>query len=266
MTMNDLNDFSHLQPPSDRKQLHGWLAKQEERIAQKTRTALARIIGDPVDQFIDTLLATGDMSFFDSIPMQWVKYVDEVLMTELQGMFYAGTMQIYAEASTIMNLTDEATFQWVEVINEEAVQYAQQSTNLMSDVGMTTWNKVKTAVATGIESGTSIEAVKNIVQQTKKFSEYRADTIARTETLRAYNNGDWAGAEALGEFGPKTKFWIATYDPPRARTSHMVVGAMNPIPMKQPFSVDGELMMYPHSPGASAKNTVNCRCVLGFNY
>lgn len=264
--MTDLSDFSHLQPPTDRRELHGWLADQEARIAAKTRAALDRIIGIPVEQFVDTLTATGDMSFFDAIPFQWVKYVDDVLIAELQGMFYAGTMQVYAEASLITNVTDQATFQWVEVINEEAVQYAKQSTNLMADVGMTTWNTVKAAVATGIESGTSIEIVKKVVQQTKKFSEYRADTIARTETLRAYNNGDWAGAQALGQFGPKTKFWIATYDPPRARPSHMIVGAENPIPMKQPFTVDGELMMYPHSPGASAKNTVNCRCVLGYNY
>jgi len=266
MTMNDLNDFSFLQPPSDRREVHEWLAEQEERIAVKTRAALARIIGEPMELFVDSLTATGDMSYFDSIPIEWVKYVDDVLVTDLQGMFYAGTMQVYAEASNITVLSDEATFMWVEVINEEAVQYAKESTNLMADVGMTTWNKVKTAVATGIESGVSIEGVKNIIQTTKKFSEYRADTIARTETLRAYNNGDWSGAQALGEYGPKTKFWMPTFDPPRARATHMALASVQPIPMKQPFMVDGEMMMYPHSPGASAKNTVNCRCVLGFNY
>jgi len=266
MTMNDLNDFSFLQPPSDRKDVHAWLAEQEERIAVKTRAALARIIGEPMQQFADALLATGDMSFFDSIPLQWTKYVDDVLVPDLQGMFFAGTMQVYAEAATITQISDEATFLWVEVINEEAVQFASESTNLMNDVGMTTWNKVKTAVATGIETGVSIEGVKQQIQTVKKFSEYRADTIARTETLRAYNNGDWNGAQALGEFGPKTKYWMATFDPPRARATHMAVSASAPIPMKQPFMVDGEMMMFPHSPGASAKNTVNCRCVLGFNY
>ncbi len=265
MSMTDLNDYSHLQPPPDAAGREEWLRDREETIAAKTRHALGAIIGEATDAFVNSLTATGDMSYFDAIPMRWAAYVDGVLVPDLQGTFIGGGLQVWADAPAVAEVGDDIGAYWAEVVNQDAVDYAGQSTNLMADVGKTTWNTIKTTVANSLATGTSIEAVKTIIETNRKFSEYRADTIARTETLRAYNNGDWSGAQALGEYGPKTKFWIATYDL-RARTTHMAVGATPPLPMNRPFNVDGEPMMFPHSPGASAKNTVNCRCVIGFNY
>jgi hypothetical protein len=110
----------------------------------------------------------------------------------------------------------------------------------------------------------SNEELKDQIGKLSDFSEYRADTIARTETIGAYVNGDWQGAQLLGEFGPVEKVWVATGDA-RGREWHTDMMSES-IPVDEPFDVDGEPMMYPHDPSGSAFNVVNCRCYVEFLY
>lgn len=93
----------------------------------------------------------------------------------------------------------------------------------------------------------------------------RAMTIARTETHKAANTTQYTKAEwAAQESGLKVEVeWIATNDG-RVRDSHRHVDGQKR-PMGQTFNVGGEAMRYPSDPRASAKNTINCRCVLGYD-
>lgn len=97
---------------------------------------------------------------------------------------------------------------------------------------------------------------------------YRAETIARTESLQALTEGqNEAIRQALqsGELEDEftLKFWDATGDS-RTRPEHTAVEAeySDGIPFDQPFIVGGERMMYPRQAGASAGNVINCRCRL----
>jgi hypothetical protein len=90
-------------------------------------------------------------------------------------------------------------------------------------------------------------------------------TIAKTETFDVLNQGafDQVKAEA-GEVGAEAlKYWQHSGNP-NGRESHVIAGTTyneaNAIPIDEPFIVDGEAMMYPHDPNASAKNVVNCGC------
>lgn len=85
--------------------------------------------------------------------------------------------------------------------------------------------------------------------------ETRAERIARTESGMAYNNGT---ATAYDQAGVKKIRWITTInmdtrDPHRAMHGRETE-------WRVPFIVDGEEMLYPHDPSASAANTINCRC------
>jgi hypothetical protein len=129
-------------------------------------------------------------------------------------------------------------------------------------VGNTLWNDIRKKVTKSIQTGNRTETLKREIEKIGKFSEYRADTIARTETGGAYINGNYAGEQALGQFGPVEKVWVASLDD-RTRQSHVAVwqsSLRNPVPFAQPFNVGNTTMMYPHSPGAPAKEVVNCRC------
>lgn len=262
MSMSDFDKYSSLQPPTDPAERVEWLRAQEERIARLVRSELVRLIDSSTEAFVNSLTATGDMSYFDQIPMLWNMWVDDVLLEEIEGMFLAGGLTAVTTADGTLRIADSLADSWVEVVNQDAADFAKVAQNRMKDVGMTAWNDIKNKVSTSIEKGTSVEDLKTLIERNRSFSEFRADTIARTETLNAYNNGNWQGSQALGQYGPTHKFWINTGDA-RSRETHNTVGSQPAIPVGQPFLVGGEEMMFPHSPGASAKNVVNCRCVYG---
>lgn len=93
----------------------------------------------------------------------------------------------------------------------------------------------------------------------------RAMTIARTETHKAANTTQFVRAEwAAEESGLKVQVeWIATNDG-RIRDSHKHADGQKRI-LGKPFNVGGELLRHPSDPNASASNTINCRCVLGYD-
>lgn len=87
--------------------------------------------------------------------------------------------------------------------------------------------------------------------------QYRRESIARTETMRASNFGAQAIYE---ESGVESREWLATMDH-RTRPSHEEAnGQVKPI--KEPFLVGGFLMMFPGdaSLGAPPEEYINCRC------
>lgn len=88
----------------------------------------------------------------------------------------------------------------------------------------------------------------------------RAETIARTEILRAYSIAQQASLRQMADVVPKLKKqWIATLDE-RTRAQHARAhGQIRE--WDEPFDVDGEDLMYPRDPGGSPGNTINCRCV-----
>ena len=262
--MSDFSDYSYLTPPADPVEFDAWLLAQEERIARKTRAALVKIIDEATEAFVNSLTATGDMSFFDSIPMRWAMYVEDVLMEELQGLFLSGGLSAWISSPSNAAIVNALGDAWVNVVNQAAVDYALEATNRMKDVGATAWNDIKNKVSDSIEKGTSTDQLRELLLENRRFSEFRAETIARTETANAYNNGDWAGQQALGEYGPSYKYWVATLDA-RGRPEHIAVNNVT-LPINEPFNVGGEEMMFPHSPGASAANVVNCRCRALFLY
>lgn len=92
------------------------------------------------------------------------------------------------------------------------------------------------------------------------FTRVRAETIARTEVIAASNLGSLEAASASGL--RLDKQWVTTRDG-RTREAHRaVMGQTKPI--DEAFIVDGERLMYPgdSSLGASAGNTINCRCTM----
>lgn len=264
MTTTTSMDYSHLQPPADPQERAAWFADQQERIAKQTARVMVDLVTTATEMFINSLTAAGDMSAFDYIIQGWNEYQTGVLVEELQGMYLAGGVATYISAPTTGMIATNVGETWVNIVNQSAVDYALEASNRMADVGQTAWNTIKNKVSQAVEQGTSVENLKKMLEKNKSFSEFRADTIARTEISNAYLNGSWNGMAALGEFGPTHKIWIATADA-RSRETHIEV-AGQVLPINEPYSVGGEPMMYPHSPGASAKNVVNCRCDIGYLY
>ena len=257
--MSDFNISSRFEPPADQRELEEWLVEQEERIARRVVAALGTIVDDAVDQYLNTLTAAGDMGVWDSIPVRWGLFVDDYLLDELSGMYLSGGVTAWIAADVPGRLPESVVTEFVRVINQNAVEYAQVAKNRMNDVGLTTWNNIKDRVSKAILSGESVDKTAEAIRTNTGFAKKRAEMIARTETINAYNNGDWEGDQALGEFGPVYKYWVATLDA-RGRPDHIATNRVVKL-MAEPFIVGGEEIMFPHAPGTSAKNAIFCRCV-----
>lgn len=99
----------------------------------------------------------------------------------------------------------------------------------------------------------------------RRYLAHRAETIARTEGLRAANNGHIEGAKAFLAENPgftAIKTWVATYDS-RTRPDHAALNGQKVIGLYTPFrTVQGDTILWPHDAQAPLRQQVRCRCTV----
>lgn len=64
----------------------------------------------------------------------------------------------------------------------------------------------------------------------------------------------------LAATGARTKKWVTKHDD-RVRSTHEAADGQT-VPLNAPFSVGGQMLMYPGDARASVGETINCRCVM----
>jgi hypothetical protein len=271
--MTDWPESSRLPDPRDRVETEAWLERRAAVLAEKIARSLKKVVTSAYEEYLKTipetsivssLTAAGDLHAFDSIIGRWRLIYEREIEPELEEVYLSGALSAFTQAPGTDAMTEAEVASWARVTNDQAVSYMSAASNRLSGVGETIWTDVREKVTRAVASGMSNEELKDQVQKLGNFSEYRADTIARTETIGAYVNGDWEGAQLLGEFGPVEKVWVATGDA-RGRDWHTALTDTS-LPMDEPFDVDGEPMLYPHDPSGSSFNVVNCRCYIEFLY
>ncbi|MBW2596376.1 MAG: hypothetical protein JRC93_10455 [Deltaproteobacteria bacterium] len=101
-----------------------------------------------------------------------------------------------------------------------------------------------------------------------RYITFRAETIARTESLRAVSIGEYTsviqGVNA-GTIDPilVRRFWIYK-DDKRTRNEHRKIPSLNPggVRVDQPFQTPLGPILFPRDPAGSAANTIQCRCIV----
>jgi hypothetical protein len=129
--------------------------------------------------------------------------------------------------------------------------------------GETAYNQLDTAVKAGMEAGETTsqlaDRVKGVFNDLQK---YEAKRIAMTEIGAAY--GD-ARHQAMVDAGIEYKSWLSSHQEcPPGRQEHRDAEEQytdEPIPVDEPFIVDGEELMFPCDPNGSADNIINCHCI-----
>ncbi|GAA2112489.1 hypothetical protein GCM10009759_55250 [Kitasatospora saccharophila] len=112
----------------------------------------------------------------------------------------------------------------------------------------------------GVEQGESVAKLRARLQKVfTDLSDYRAEMIARTETVGAYNA---AALSAALDSGAVRKKWLATNDA-RTRQSHRLANG-DVVPLNKRFTASQS--RWPGDPAAPANQSINCRCTLLFEY
>ena len=91
--------------------------------------------------------------------------------------------------------------------------------------------------------------------------QWRADRIARTETIGAFNSGTYAGAFTQAtQYGDRIGLqWWATRDTRTRQTHRRAHGQIRPVGER--FKVGNAFLLYPGDPTGPAGEVINCRCV-----
>lgn len=123
-----------------------------------------------------------------------------------------------------------------------------------------------------IEEGGALDAA-SIDKMTERYRQrliqYRAQTIARTESLRAVRMAEYEALVDINDLGILNpllrRFWVTCMDE-RVRRAHIQIPGMNPEgrAMDEPFQTPLGLLRYPCDPNGIAQNVINCRCHLEY--
>jgi hypothetical protein len=142
--------------------------------------------------------------------------------------------------------------------------------NRLRGIPDSAFSRIRDELRQGYSRGEDIDALRQRIEDTlnvnrdgkDNYWRNRAEAIARTETMGAYNGGAqlaWADlARATGE--QLEKGWLATLDK-RTRETHFAADGQR-VPLDQPFTVGGWQLMEPGDPDGPAQEVINCRCTM----
>lgn len=143
----------------------------------------------------------------------------------------------------------------------KAVAFIESRDKLLAKVGETAQDQLNTALQEGIANGeTTAQLAGRVKGVFNNLQNYEARRIAMTETSAAYG---FARHEAMAGAGIQYKSWLSSHGP-NVREAHAQAEsdyADSPIPIDEPFIVDGEELMYPGDDAGSPGNVINCHCI-----
>lgn len=199
-----------------------------------------------------------EVTFRDSVrdvfdPGFWVGETDEAAQALYEATFAAGA----ARVSDLFGISFNLAAPYAQTfISNRANQLAGQVTD-------TTYKAIRDALAEGVGAGESIDDLARRIRDV--FDDAvgrRAEVIARTEVVSAFNGSASLAAGQLPADVVGGQEWIATRDG-RTRPAHAASDGQV-VPIGVPFTVSGQALAYPGDPAGSAANVVQCRCTVGF--
>lgn len=149
------------------------------------------------------------------------------------------------------NVLSKRTTDWVESWSKELAEIMQLNTH----------KAIESELVAAIEAGESIQQAEIRLKDLPEFDRKRARATARTEILAASSQANWESfMQSPSVEGKKWKHSGSKKSQPRA--THVAMDG-EVVGVDELFLVDGEFGMYPRDTTFSAKNRVNCGCVIG---
>jgi len=155
----------------------------------------------------------------------------------------------YEDIDDYIDMTLPHIVEWLETYS---FKFAQE-------VSEATINMLRRELEEAIRNGESIPAIMERIGKIFEVSEdgWRAERIARTETIRAANFG---ALEGYRQAGIRKKEWVTALDE-RTREWHAEADGQI-VDIDDVFIVGGEPLRFPGDPEGSPENTINCRCTV----
>lgn len=131
-----------------------------------------------------------------------------------------------------------------------------QSQRVLALIDATTREAVRKQIADGLALNETTGQIVERIRNMPEFGQARALTIARTETVSAYN---FATVDAYEQSGVvESVEWLSARDS-AVRESHAQADGQV-VALGQAFDVGGSALSFPGDPGGPPEETINCRC------
>jgi len=238
---------------------HTWeeLYDQCEQFSALVEHTLAAVIDRAIGRVTVALTAAGpDVG---GIASDWSDQVDQILGPYLGATFDSGALAAAYDAVNQLPVPDG--YGIPQVSNQATQEYLAGAKINLKNVGSELEQQIRETIQSGIDDGLSVDELAANIRSVSDFTHSRANTIARTEVVRASNAGSFTQALLLTESGD-LKEWVATEDS-RTREDHVHADGQR-VPVNAMFSVGGWAMAYPGDDTAPAGETVNCRCTVTY--
>lgn len=171
----------------------------------------------------------------------------------VETVFVDSMDQVFDEPRDFNSL--EATIRYIREVENKMVRTPDEVFDLVR-------NELENAVIEGLSIPEIAENIDEVLLNTKTERwQSRATTVARTETVGAYNGGTDSAFALLLEEEPDLdmeKVWLATMDP-RTRDTHFQADGQR-VAFSEPFQVGGFPAMHPGDKALPAHECINCRC------
>jgi len=224
--------------------------------SEQLKRAVRAVKANPEKPDIDAVFVGADEALMHSLAPAWISSMTD-------GHAHAVSVLSRKRSAPSFGLYNKLFDKWVK----------DHGLELAKELNETTYAELRKALdkvlAQGIMEGESIDDLAARLQIAcdgvyDNMSGYRAEMIARTETIRSVNYG---AAETYKEEGVKQKEWLASPggDAADVRPDHQIgVGYGEPyvVDIDKAFDIGGEELEYPGDPAGSAGNTINCRCTI----
>lgn len=148
-------------------------------------------------------------------------------------------------------------------------EYLADRENKLRGVPDQLFAKVRDTIEQGVGNGAGIPELAAVIESQlldagAPYWMGRAETIARTETLGAWANGEYL---AMVDYAMTTrqsfdKIWIASHDD-RTRPDHREADGQR-VALEGVFYVGGWPAIIPHDPALPPEQVINCRCTCAY--
>lgn len=219
----------------------GWSrTKVREHIARKSSTVAynidkAKAIKDLKERFepvLKTILSIAGQNRFEQL----------------------NRLPIKAQMAIEFNVNDPKVKEW---LGDRLDEFSKEITG-------TTFDDIDAILRESFQEGVGTsEVISRLSEKFESFELYRAQLIARTETIAASNYADLVAVEQFGATEKLVKHWLSSRDD-RTRDTHLHVELATEkdgLDIDEEFIVGKDRMIAPGN-GQIAKENINCRCTM----
>ena len=224
--------------------------RYDQTIAREINRAMneaAAKIGNPLAE--DQVRSTHAKKLFDILSSLWIDSGN----SSVSGTFKIAKSFLMMEFKRDITtpIVDAAIADWIKTYGPRRI----------TEITATTGKDIRKIVADARVEGLSERDTARLIREIAPIkSASRAQTIARTE---AHGSSQGISLDVATQTDiPMKKVWLTNISD-RTRESHIDADGQKR-PLSESFDVDGEQLDYPGSPDGSAENTINCRCVIGY--